>query len=69
MEDIEEEVTRSEEEFIKHYYVRYSEPDMPPSWMTLEVVSFGSLSRSAQGVRNNVFITLCLGLLTAGDDF
>ena len=45
MEDIEEEVARSEEEFIKHYYVRYSEPDMPPSWMTLEVVSFGSLSR------------------------
>ena len=45
MEDIEEEVSRSEEEFIKHYYRCYSEPDMPPSWMTLEVVSFGSLSR------------------------
>ncbi len=45
MEDIEEEVARSDEEFIKHYYRRYSEPDMPPSWMALEVVSFGSLSR------------------------
>lgn len=45
MEDIEEEVARSEEEFIKHYYRRYSEPEMPPSWMTLEVTSFGSLSR------------------------
>lgn len=45
MEDIEEEVDRSDEEFIKHYYHRYSEPDMPPSWMALEVVSFGSLSR------------------------
>ena len=45
MEDIEEEVSRSEEEFIKHYYRCYSEPEMPPSWMTLEVVSFGSLSR------------------------
>lgn len=45
MEDIENEVDRSEEEFIKHYYSRYSEPYMPPSWMTLEVVSFGSLSR------------------------
>ena len=45
MEDIEKEVERSEEEFIKHYYRRYSEPELPPSWMTLEVVSFGSLSR------------------------
>jgi abortive infection bacteriophage resistance protein len=45
MEDIEDEVDRSDEEFIKHYYRRYSEPDMPPSWMALEVVSFGSLSR------------------------
>ena len=45
MEDIEDEVERSDEEFIKHYYFRYSEPEMPPSWMALEVVSFGSLSR------------------------
>lgn len=45
MEDIEDEVDRSEEDFIKHYYHRYSEPDMPPSWMALEVVSFGTLSR------------------------
>ena len=45
IDDIEDEVARSEEEFIKHYYQHYSEPDMPPSWMTLEVISFGSLSR------------------------
>lgn len=45
MEDIEEEVDRSQEEFIKHYYRRYSSPNMPPSWMVLEVVSLGSLSR------------------------
>ena len=45
MEDIEEEVGRSDEEFIKHYYNRYSDPNVPPSWMTLEVVSFGTLSR------------------------
>ena len=31
IEDIEEEVGRSDEEFIKHYYLRYSKPDMPPS--------------------------------------
>lgn len=34
--------------FIKQYYFEYNSPpypDLPPSWMTLEVLSFGKLSR------------------------
>lgn len=42
--DIENDVARSNEEFIKHFQGKYVE-SMPPSWMALEVVSFGTLSR------------------------
>ena len=30
--------------FIKHYYNKYSEPDLPPSWMIVETLSMNSLS-------------------------
>lgn len=45
MDDIASEVKRSNEDFIKHFYGKYSEPKNPPAWMTLEVISFGTLSR------------------------
>lgn len=45
MDYVEEDVQRSNEEFIKHYFRKYDEPDMPPSWMSLEAVSFGTLTR------------------------
>lgn len=44
-DDIEHEVDRSNEDFIKHYKSKYSNPKTPPAWMTLEVISFGTLSR------------------------
>ena len=37
------EYSRSDEEFVKAYKNKYTEP-MPPSWMMLEVASFGTLS-------------------------
>ncbi|MBE6341601.1 MAG: Abi family protein [Bacteroidales bacterium] len=43
--DIFSDVDRSNEDFIKHYKQKYDSPSMPPSWMTLEVVSLGTLSR------------------------
>jgi len=45
IDDIETEIARSNEEFIKHYYRKYTEPSLPPCWMALEVVSLGTLSR------------------------
>jgi len=40
---IEQEYKRSDEEFIKAFQQKYSDP-MPPSWMMLEISSFGTLS-------------------------
>ncbi len=48
MKDIEGEVNRSNEDFIKHYYNKYDNPPMPPAWMTLEVLSLGTLSKLYQ---------------------
>ncbi len=44
-EEIEQELKRSREDFIKHYKTKYNEPSVPPCWMSLEVVSLGTLSR------------------------
>lgn len=38
-----QEYKRSDEEFIKAFQQKYSDP-LPPSWMMLEVTSFGTLS-------------------------
>lgn len=51
--DIKDDVRRSNEEFIKHYYAKYGEPNIPPSWMSLEVVSMGTLSRLYQALRKD----------------
>ncbi len=34
-----------QEVFINHYYAKYGEPHLPPSWMVMEIFSLGSLSR------------------------
>ena len=39
------ELQRSKEEFIQEHYHKYCTPDMPPAWKTLEVASFGVLSK------------------------
>lgn len=53
IDDIEAEVNRSNEDFIKHYKRKYSGPLTPPAWMTLEVVSFGTLSRLYELLRKD----------------
>lgn len=42
---IKKEVDRSNEDFIKDHKQKYSSPEFPPVWKTLEVVSFGTLSK------------------------
>ena len=37
--------------FIKHYYDQYGSPDMPPSWMVFELLSFGSVSKIFSGLK------------------
>ncbi len=43
--DLMKEVNRSNEDFIDHYKKKYGDPPFPPAWMTLEVVSMGTLSK------------------------
>ena len=39
------EVGRSKEDFILEHFKKYDSPSMPPVWKTLEVASFGTLSK------------------------
>jgi len=45
-----EEVTRSDEEFMKSFRLKYSDP-FPPSWMMFETSSFGGLSNMYSNLR------------------
>lgn len=47
------EVDRSDETFIKHYKSKYTIPQDPPSWMGLEVASFGTLSKLYRNINNS----------------
>jgi abi-like protein len=47
---IREDVKRSKEDFVVHYYKKYGEPDLPPSWMMVEVISMGLLSKLFAGL-------------------
>lgn len=39
------EIGRTKEDFIQEHFAKYNKPKLPPVWKTLEVVSFGTLSR------------------------
>ncbi|WP_018405952.1 Abi family protein [Methylocystis rosea] len=40
-----EEIERSRDTFIEHYRRKYRDPELPPIWMTSEVISLGQLSK------------------------
>ena len=42
---IDREIKRSKEDFIKEHFIKYDRPEFPPAWKTLELVSFGTLSK------------------------
>ncbi len=42
---VDRELHRSKEDFIKEHFKKYNKPAFPPAWKTLEVVSFGALSK------------------------
>lgn len=39
------EVGRSKEVFIKEHFLKYDKPEIPPAWKTLELATFGTLSK------------------------
>ena len=42
--------TTHAETFIQHYYTKYSAPYLPPAWMTMEVLTLGTLSTFYKGI-------------------
>lgn len=42
---LQRELERTKEEFIKEHTLKYGTTNFPPAWKTLELVSFGSLTR------------------------
>lgn len=48
-----EEINRTSEDFIIHYFTKYSSPANPPAWMSLEVASMGLLSKLFKNLINN----------------
>lgn len=55
LKDLQREVGRSRDLFIKHYKSKYTSPADPPVWMAAEIMSFGLLSRwqNALGARSD----------------
>lgn len=45
LSNIEEELKRSKEDFLIEHFAKYDTPPYPPAWKTLEVSSFGTLSK------------------------
>ena len=43
--NLQNEVSRSKEDYIQDHYKKYDTPSMPPVWKTLEVASLGTLSK------------------------
>ena len=48
---LQHEVSRSTEDFVKHYRQKYTNPAHPPSWMSLEVTSLGLLSKLYENLK------------------
>lgn len=45
LESLRSELARNRDEFIQEHFRKYNSPEFPPSWKTLEVASFGTLSK------------------------
>ena len=42
---LEKELSRSKDEFIKEHIAKYGKAEFPPAWKTLELASFGTISK------------------------
>jgi abortive infection bacteriophage resistance protein len=51
---IRSELDRSLEEFVAHHDRKYGKDDYPPAWKTMQVLSFGTLSKVYSNIRNDL---------------
>ena len=54
IKEIETELNRTKEVFIEKHYVKYGVEYMPPAYKTLEIVSFGCLSKLYSNLNNHI---------------
>jgi abortive infection bacteriophage resistance protein len=54
LEEIDKELGRTKEVFIKSHYSKYGSEHRPPAYKTLEVISFGCLSKLYSNLNNNI---------------
>ena len=53
LNSLDKEVARASEMFLDHYRATYNSPVRPPSWMSLEVASFGLTSKFFNNLRSS----------------
>jgi abortive infection bacteriophage resistance protein len=49
--EVDTETRRSKDEFARHYFRKYTDPALPPSWVASECLSFGKWSRLYQHLK------------------
>lgn len=54
LDDIDKELARTKEIFIESHYNKYGNEHRPPAYKTLEVVSFGCLSKIYSNLKNDI---------------
>jgi abortive infection bacteriophage resistance protein len=47
-------LNRSTEDFLHHYNNKYSVSKYPPGWMTIEILSFGQVSKLYSSIKNTI---------------
>jgi abortive infection bacteriophage resistance protein len=52
--EVDKELDRSNEDFIKHHNTKYGKENYPPAWKTLQILSLGTLSRLYGNIHNNI---------------
>ncbi len=52
LKECRKESERSSEVFITSYWEKYTEPELPASWMLIEIVPFGTWSRLYSSLQN-----------------
>jgi abortive infection bacteriophage resistance protein len=54
LDEVDKELSRTKEIFIKSHYAKYGNDHRPPAYKTLEVISFGCLSKLYSNLKNEV---------------
>ncbi len=53
IKSIDDEISRTKEEFITEHFEKYTDPYYPPAWKTLEIAPFGTISKLYSNFTDN----------------